>query len=142
MANTISIMSNALRNVVSKKRIRYKEKGFNLDLSYICPKITAMGYPAPDIIEGIYRNRLEDVYKFMEENHGGHYRIYNLCQERSYDINKFHGNVATYPFEDHNPPPIVLMQRFCQDVESWLNRDPLNVVAVHCKAGKGRTGKK
>lgn len=50
-----------------------------------------MGYPAPDIIEGIYRNRLEDVYKFMEENHGGHYRIYNLCQERSYDINKFHG---------------------------------------------------
>ncbi|KRG03848.1 phosphatidylinositol 3,4,5-trisphosphate 3-phosphatase and dual-specificity protein phosphatase PTEN isoform X1 [Drosophila mojavensis] len=140
MANTISIMSNALRNVVSKKRIRYKEKGFNLDLSYICPKIIAMGYPAPDIIEGIYRNRLEDVYKFMEENHGGHYRIYNLCQERSYDINKFHGNVATYPFEDHNPPPIVLMQRFCQDVESWLNRDPLNVVAVHCKAGKGRTG--
>ncbi|XP_023163840.2 phosphatidylinositol 3,4,5-trisphosphate 3-phosphatase and dual-specificity protein phosphatase PTEN isoform X2 [Drosophila hydei] len=140
MANTISIMSNALRNVVSKKRIRYKEKGFNLDLSYICPKIIAMGYPAPDIIEGIYRNRLEDVYKFMEESHGGHYKIYNLCQERSYDINKFHGNVATYPFEDHNPPPIVLIQRFCEDVESWLNRDPLNVVAVHCKAGKGRTG--
>lgn len=50
-----------------------------------------MGYPAPDIIEGIYRNRLEDVYKFMEESHGGHYKIYNLCQERSYDINKFHG---------------------------------------------------
>lgn len=33
MANTISLMSNVIRNVVSKKRIRYKEKGYNLDLT-------------------------------------------------------------------------------------------------------------
>lgn len=62
--------------------------------SDIDERIIAMGYPAPDIIEGIYRNRLEDVYKFLEENHGQHYRIYNLCLERldsSYDSSKFHG---------------------------------------------------
>jgi len=33
MANTISLMSNVIRNVVSKKRIRYKEKGYDLDLT-------------------------------------------------------------------------------------------------------------
>lgn len=33
MANTLSVMTNVLRNVVSKQRIRYKEKGFNLDLA-------------------------------------------------------------------------------------------------------------
>ncbi|XP_017855415.2 phosphatidylinositol 3,4,5-trisphosphate 3-phosphatase and dual-specificity protein phosphatase daf-18 isoform X1 [Drosophila busckii] len=140
MANTISIMSNAIRNVVSKKRIRFVEKGFNLDLTYICDNIIAMGYPAPDAIEGFYRNRLEQVHKFFEANHADHYKIYNLCIERNYDSNKFHGRVAIYPFEDHSPPTIELMQRFCHDVGSWLKADPSNVVAIHCKAGKGRTG--
>ncbi|KAH8249688.1 hypothetical protein KR032_011474, partial [Drosophila birchii] len=140
MANTISLMSNVIRNVVSKKRIRYKEKGYNLDLTYIDERIIAMGYPAPDKIEGIYRNRLEDVYKLLEENHGQHYKIYNLCLERKYDISKFNGRVGIYPFEDHNPPTIELIQRFCKDVDLWLKENDANVVAVHCKAGKGRTG--
>ena len=26
---------------------------------------------------------------------------------------------------------------FCTDVREWLNSDPENVVAIHCKGGKG-----
>ncbi|XP_017075936.2 phosphatidylinositol 3,4,5-trisphosphate 3-phosphatase and dual-specificity protein phosphatase PTEN [Drosophila eugracilis] len=140
MANTISLMSNVIRTVVSKKRIRYKEKGYNLDLTYINDNIIAMGFPAPALIEGLYRNRLEDVYKFLEENHAQHYKVYNLCPERKYDVGKFHGRVSVFPFEDHNPPTIELIQRFCTDVDLWLKEHSSNVVAVHCKAGKGRTG--
>jgi hypothetical protein len=71
--------------------------------------------------------------------HKGHYKVYNLCCERSYDPSKFE-SATTFPFMDHNPPPILTLIDCVEDIFLFTDAHPRNVVAVHCKAGKGRTG--
>ncbi len=48
--------------------------------------------------------------------------------------------VAYFPFDDHNCPPLQLVAAFCQSAYLWLKGDLENVVVVHCKAGMARTG--
>jgi len=134
-----TMASNAIKKMVSKKKRRFEGEGFNLDLSYVTDRVIAMGYPSQRV-ESMYRNSLEEVRRFLETRHSGHYKVYNLCSERCYDIKKFHSRVAVYPFDDHSPPEFALLRPFCEDVTKWLKEDPRNVAAVHCKAGKGRTG--
>lgn len=127
-----------VRRKVSKQKRRFEADGFDLDLSYITNRIIAMGFPSQKF-ESMYRNKLTTVQRFFNQRHPKLYKIYNLCSERDYDPHLF-ANVACYPFDDHNPCRFEMIQRFCDDVEVWLGGDPERVAAVHCKAGKGRTG--
>eukprot|EP01080_Neovahlkampfia_damariscottae_P007444 gene7444-11767_t len=132
-------LKGQLRSMVSKKKMRFKNDGFDLDLTYITDKIIAMGFPSSGK-EGLYRNPIEEVVKFFETYHKGHYRIYNLCSEKCYDESIFNYNVERYPFDDHNAPRLLTIYPFLERINLWMNADPNNVAAFHCKAGKGRTG--
>ena len=134
--------ANFFKRLVSKKKRRYQDSQFDLDMSYITDKVIAMGYPSTGM-ETIYRNDLEDVIKFFKVKHNNEVKVYNLCLEkdRIYDKSVFQGiKVGLFPANDHNPSPIKLILEFCIDICLHLTKNPKAVAAVHCKAGKGRTG--
>jgi len=135
------IMAATLKSIVSKKKCRYKEGKYDLDLTYISERIIAMGYPA-EKVESIYRNDYHNVKEFLDKKHPDHYWVYNLCseKERQYDKKKFDSRVSYYAFDDHHPPDFSLIQPFCDEVQAYLAKDDRNRAVVHCKAGKGRTG--
>lgn len=110
-----------------------------MDLSYVTPQIIAMGYPSEGF-EAYYRNSMEDTQRFLNHYHQGNYKVYNLCSERHYDLGSFDRVSADFTFDDHNPPKFTMIYDFCQDVDQFLSKSKHNVVAIHCKAGKGRTG--
>jgi phosphatidylinositol-3,4,5-trisphosphate 3-phosphatase/dual-specificity protein phosphatase PTEN len=50
-----------IRTLVSGKKKRFVDRKYNLDLSYITPRIIAMAYPGSGL-EVIFRNNIEAVY--------------------------------------------------------------------------------
>ena len=51
------LLQNKVRALVSKKKHRMSEDGFDLDLTYVTPRIIAMGIPSVDY-QKMYRNRM------------------------------------------------------------------------------------
>lgn len=133
-------MTAVVRELVSKKKKRFKQDGYDLDLTYVIPQVIAMGYPSVGF-EATYRNPLPDVQRFLNTRHTGKYKVYNLCCERDYDIKAcFYEGCDLYRFADHQACPFAMIPAFCLDVHRWLADDPERIAAIHCKAGKGRTG--
>ena len=93
-----------LRKIVSGKRRRFENDKYNLDITYITPKVLAMSFPASGF-EQIYRNKIMHVNKynfisfqvaeFLKERHGKHYRVFNMSG-RDYDTSKFENRVESF----------------------------------------------
>lgn len=132
-------MASYLRRAVSLHKRRFQEDGYDLDLAYITSRVIAMAFPAEGG-EGFYRNPMAEVRRFLEQYHGCRCKVYNLCSEKSYQVEKLGTPHAAYPFDDHQVPRLSMIRDFCEDATAWLLQHPQHVVAVHCKAGKGRTG--
>ncbi|KAI9911203.1 hypothetical protein PsorP6_009399 [Peronosclerospora sorghi] len=106
------------RSLVSQNKCRFQQDGFDLDLSYVHPRIIVMGYPAVGV-ELLYRNPRSEVRLFLEERHAGDYFVFNFCSEPkrrstvcwllSYSPRIFDGRVKRFPIEDHNVPSFQMM---------------------------------
>ncbi len=133
--------ANIFKRLVSKKKRRIQTEYYDLDMCYITERVIGMGFPAYGC-ERIYRNTLEDTRNFLDRYHRD-YKIYNLCieKDRIYPKTYFENTlVGLFPFNDHSPCPCKLILDFCVDLCLYLTSHPRGVAAIHCKAGKGRTG--
>eukprot|EP00736_Rhodelphis_marinus_P009318 Rmarinus@m.16281 len=152
-----------LRRLVSKKKRRFKQgRKYDFDLTYVTESIVAMAFPAKGIAT-LWRNRRSSVVEFFNSRHeGDNVKIYSFCKEPSYIYSP--RTVAPchfehFPFRDHRVPPLSYMKDFSDSAHAWLQsgkgkqpksiladgNDPdvvagRKVVALHCRAGKGRTG--
>ncbi|XP_058403626.1 phosphatidylinositol 3,4,5-trisphosphate 3-phosphatase TPTE2-like [Diceros bicornis minor] len=127
------------RRMVSENKRRYKKDGFDLDLTYITDHIIAMSFPSSGR-QSFYRNPIQEVVRFLDTKHQNHYQVYNLCSEKAYDPEHFHHRVHRVMIDDHNVPTLNEMLQLAKEVVEWLAQDTENIVAIHCKGGKGRTG--
>ena len=133
--------ANIFKRLVSKKKRRLQTEYYDLDMAYITERVIGMGFPAYGC-ERFYRNTLEDTKAYLDRYHKV-YKIYNLCieKDRIYPKTYFEDSyVGLFPFNDHSPCPCKLILDFCVDICLFLSAHPDGVAAIHCKAGKGRTG--
>ena len=72
-------MKNFIRSKTSKKSIRLIKGDYNLDLTYVTPRILAMSYPAQSFIKKLYRNDINSIAKYLKEEHDDNYWIYNTA---------------------------------------------------------------
>ena len=148
--------ANCFQKMVSQNRRRFRNEEFDLDLAYITKRTIAMACPTKGA-QTIYRNPACQLKKYFMNYYCkyGRVKIYNFCEEetRQYDARKYFGGdkikVAKFPFKDHQPCKLEYINiyiyirkiyDFCVDAFLFLLGKKENVIAVHCKAGKGRTG--
>lgn len=151
-------MVDFIRSIVSGEKKRYIDRKFNLDLTYITPRIIAMAFPGSGFTS-LYRNDISDVSDFLSERHKNSYIVFNLSGKK-YDYSKFDGRVLEFEWIDHHAPQISILFHICKLMNDFLSKDTSfnkkkliekesiqedytqnnNVVVVHCNAGKGRTG--
>ncbi|KAJ1461774.1 hypothetical protein M885DRAFT_611384 [Pelagophyceae sp. CCMP2097] len=114
-------------------------RGAVIDLTYVTDRFIAMAMPrAGAARRGRASNPVAAVAHHLRTYHDGHYMVLNVSEE-SYDYACFEQQVLEFKFPGHPAPPLGMLFKMCASIESWLEADPENVVAVHCLTGRGRT---
>ncbi|XP_041936544.1 tensin isoform X4 [Alosa sapidissima] len=109
-----------------------------VDLVYITERIISLSFPTGSD-EHSYTSHLKDVAAMMRSKHGEHYLVLNLSEHRN-DIVKLNPKVMDFGWPDQHAPALDKICSICKAMDTWLNADIHNVVVLHNKGNRGRTG--
>ncbi|XP_041117460.1 tensin-like isoform X5 [Polyodon spathula] len=118
--------------------IQAMDEGYDVDLVYITERIISVSFPS-GAEQQSYRANLKEVAQMLRSKHGANYLLFNLSEKR-YDITKFNPKVLDFGWPDHHAPALDKICSICKAMDTWLNTDPHNVVVLHNKGNRGRTG--
>ncbi|XP_030637585.1 tensin [Chanos chanos] len=118
--------------------IQAMEDSYEVDLVYITERIISLSFPT-GAEEHSYSVHLREVTTMLRSKHADHYLLLNLS-ERRHDIAKLNPKVLDFGWPDHHAPALDKICSLCKAMDTWLNANPQNVVVLHNKGNRGRTG--
>ncbi|KAG8000844.1 Tensin-1, partial [Nibea albiflora] len=114
------------------------EESYELDLIYITERIISVSFPS-SVEEQSYAANLQEVASMLRSKHGHNYLLFNLSEKR-YDISQLNPKVLDFGWPDHHAPALDKICSICKAMDTWLSADSHNVVVIHNKGNRGRTG--
>ncbi|KAM7407820.1 hypothetical protein PAMA_003536 [Pampus argenteus] len=114
------------------------DENYELDLIYITERIISVSFPS-SVEEQSYAANLQEVASMLRSKHGHNYLLFNLSEKR-YDINQLNPKVLDFGWPDHHAPALDKICSICKAMDTWLSADSHNVVVIHNKGNRGRTG--
>uniref|UniRef100_A0A4W6F680 Uncharacterized protein n=1 Tax=Lates calcarifer TaxID=8187 RepID=A0A4W6F680_LATCA len=122
----------------SQSVVQAMEESYEVDLVYITERIISVSFPAA-AEEQSYTTNLKEVATMLRSKHGEHYLMLNLSERRN-DLSKLNHKVLEFGWPDHHAPALDKICSMCKAIDTWLNGDARNVVVLHNKGNRGRTG--
>lgn len=132
-----------IRSIVASPKNSIYEPSLNieLDLSYITQRVIVCSGPVTGLFRSIYRYPIQNFIKFLNFNHDGGWHLWNFRgEDPGYTSEDVSGKVTFMPFPDHQPPTLEIILESIHGISEFLHENDKNVVVLHCKAGKGRSG--
>uniref|UniRef100_A0A4W5LQU7 Tensin 1 n=1 Tax=Hucho hucho TaxID=62062 RepID=A0A4W5LQU7_9TELE len=114
------------------------EENYEVDLVYITERIISVSFPSC-VEETSYGSNLREVASMLRSKHQDNYLLFNLSEKR-YDINQLNPKVLDFGWPDHHAPALDKICSICKAMDTWLSADSHNVVVIHNKGNRGRTG--
>ncbi|XP_048862115.1 tensin-like isoform X17 [Brienomyrus brachyistius] len=114
------------------------EENYDVDLLYITESIIVVAFPA-SAEEHSHSAHLKEVATMLRSKHGAHYLVINISEKR-HDLTKLNPKVLDFGWPDHHAPALDKICTICKAMDTWLKADPHNVVVLHNKGNRGRTG--
>uniref|UniRef100_A0A673LZT4 Tensin-1-like n=1 Tax=Sinocyclocheilus rhinocerous TaxID=307959 RepID=A0A673LZT4_9TELE len=131
-------MESRRRPSRSLSLIQAMEENYEVDLVYITERIISVSFPS-NVEEPSYSANIKEVATMLRSKHGDNYLLFNLSEKR-YDISKLNPKVLDFGWPDHHAPALDKICSICKAMDTWMNADSHNVVVLHNKGNRGRTG--